>query len=94
MSTEAQVVIVKSEKSIGLAYVLLIFLGTFGIHRFYLNRIGSAIVQLIIGIIGVATAAILIGFFFLAPLWIWLLIDLFTLPGMVRAENQKMRNQN
>ena len=37
--SERQVIIVKEEKSMGLAYVLLIFLGMLVIHCFYLGRI-------------------------------------------------------
>jgi len=37
VSTEKQVPVVRVDKSVGLAYLLLIFLGQLGAHRFYLN---------------------------------------------------------
>ena len=88
MEQQAQPVVVRMEKSMAIAYVLWFFLGMLGIHRFYLGRAGTGIVQLLLGIIGWATAMLLIGFIFLIPLWIWLIIDIFLIPGMVRKANQ------
>jgi len=84
---EQQITIVKTQKSMGVAYALLIFLGQLGLHRFYLNKPGTAIVQLLLGIIGWATVWFVVGFIPLGILWIWLIIDLFLTAGMVRAEN-------
>jgi len=85
-----QVIIVKEEKSMGLAYILLIFLGMLGIHRFYLGRIGTGVTQLLLCLVGWTTAWILIGFVPLGILWIWLFVDLFLTAGMVRASNAKL----
>jgi TM2 domain-containing membrane protein YozV len=71
-----------------LAYVLLIFLGSLGIHRFYLDRKGSAIAQLLLSVIGWITVFIIIGFIPLAIVYIWLFVDLFLIPGMVNRENE------
>ncbi|MDP9729384.1 TM2 domain-containing protein (plasmid) [Alicyclobacillus sp. TC] len=71
-------------KNMVLAYVLWFFLGSLGIHRFYLGRIGTGIVQLILGVIGWATAVFVVGWFFLGVLYLWLLVDLFLIPGMAR----------
>jgi TM2 domain-containing membrane protein YozV len=87
--SDQQVVVVKKEKSMGIAYALLIFLGQLGLHRFYLNRVGTGILQFLLGAIGWATVWILIGYIPLAILGIWLLIDLFITAGMVRSENAK-----
>jgi TM2 domain-containing membrane protein YozV len=92
--SEQNVVIVRSEKSVGVAYALLIFLGQLGIHRFYLNSVGTGIVQLLLGIVGWATVAIAIGFVPLAVLWVWLIIDLFTTAGMVRSANAGLHAQS
>ncbi len=62
-----------------LAYVFWFFLGLFGAHRFYLGRPGSAIVQLL-------TCLIVIGV-------LWVLVDLFLIPGMVRARQDEMRRR-
>ncbi|GIP62660.1 MULTISPECIES: TM2 domain-containing protein [Virgibacillus] len=75
-------------KNMLLAYVLLIFLGSLGIHRFYLNRKGSAIAQLLLSVIGWITVFIIIGFIPLAIVYIWLFVDLFLIPGMVNRENE------
>ena len=90
MAAGSQVVIVKSEKSMVVAYLLLIFLGHFGLHRFYLGRIGTAITQLVLSLCGWATVWILIGFIPLSVVWIWLVADLFLTAGMVRRANDAL----
>lgn len=87
---QQKVVVVKTEKSIGVAYVLLILLGQLGIHRFYLGKVLTGVIQLLLGIIGWATAWVIFGFIPLAILWLWLLIDLFLIPSIVRAANDKL----
>lgn len=62
------------QKSGGIAWLLLIFAGGLGAHRFYLGRTGSAIAMLI-------TAGGL-GF--------WTIIDLFLLSGMIRETNDQI----
>ena len=88
---ENQVIIVKQEKSMAIAYVLLIFLGQLGIHRFYVGKTGSAIVQLVLCLVGWATSWLMIGFAPLVILWIWLVVDLFLTAGMVRTANTNMQ---
>ncbi len=61
-----------NQRETWIAYLLLIFGGIFGIHKFYLNRVGWGLAYLFTG-----------GFFLIGCL-----IDLFTLPGQVRAFNQ------
>lgn len=80
-------------KSLLLAYVLLIFLGSLGIHRFYLDRKGSAIAQLLLTVIGGITAFIIIGFIPLLAVGIWLFVDLFLVPGMVNRENEVIEKE-
>jgi TM2 domain-containing membrane protein YozV len=58
-------------KSKGVAYLLWFFLGLFGAHRFYLEKIGTGILYLLtFGVFGIG----------------WL-IDLFTLGGQVDTYN-------
>ena len=90
MAASQQVVIVRSEKSMAVAYLLLIFLGQLGLHRFYVGRSGSAITQLLLGLCGWATAWIIVGFIPLAILWIWLVADLFLTAGLVRQANEAL----
>jgi len=60
-----------------LAVVLLAwFLGTFGLHRFYIGKVGTGLVILILGILGWVTTWILgLGFIFLTVAGIWVFID-------------------
>ena len=83
------------QKSIGIAYVLLIVFGGMGLHRFYLERIGSGIVQFILWLAvivsllnsdslipcGDSRVLLIAG----VPLGIWVLVDLFLIPGMARG---------
>lgn len=80
-------------KNMGLAYILLIFLGSLGIHRFYLGRKGSAITQLVLTIVGWLTVAILIGAIPLLVVGVWLIADLFLIPGIIRDENDKTEKE-
>lgn len=78
--------VANSQKSTGVAYLLWFFLGGFGGHRFYLGKTGTAVVQLIIT---------LIGCFTLIPLiitGIWLLVDAFLIPGIVREHSAEIRS--
>ena len=81
LSTEEMILIetrVASEKpSVGAAYLLWFFLWFVSAHRFYLGRPLSAVLQ-------IASYFLLIGF-------VWLLVDLFLIPGMARARADRTR---
>lgn len=103
-------------KSLGLAYLMLIG-GHLGLHRFYLRKNGTAIVQLVLflaatifyllffiyvdtGLSGEdeafdATAWTLLGLMlaFGLPLIVWILVDLFLLPRMVREWNERAERE-
>ncbi len=66
-------------KSAGVAYALWFFLGLLSAHRFYLGRPGTAILQ-------IASYFILVGF-------IWLLVDAFLIPDMIRKHMAEMRER-
>ena len=72
-------VVANEGPSLGVAYLLLIFFFLVSAHRFYLKRSGSAILQ------------ILLMFVFVGLVWVF--IDLFTLPGMVREAREKIRQR-
>lgn len=61
------------------AYLLLIFLGLLGIHRFYMGKIGSGVAMLL-----------LCWTFITIP---WAIIDLFLLSGMVDRHNKKIEDE-
>lgn len=88
--TQAMMAFEANKKSAGVAYLLWFFTGGVGGHRFYLGRTGSAVAQMCLCLIGIVTAVLVVGFFLLAALGIWLLIDLFTLGGMVSEHNNKL----
>ncbi len=77
-------------KSMGVAYMLWLFFGTLGGHRFYLGRIPSGAIMAALSLTGtVITFALLahnppsfVGAFFTLPAWIWWLIDAFQIPKM------------
>lgn len=80
-------------KSPLLAYLLWIFLGGLGIHRFYLGKTGSGIGMLALAFIGAITLPLGVGLFLLAALGIWMLVDLFLIPGMVNEQRSKLRTE-
>lgn len=80
-------------KNMLLAYILLIFLGTLGIHRFYIGKTGSAIAILILTMVGWITAVFVVGFVFIAISGVWAFVDLFLVPKMIEETNSKMEKQ-
>ena len=81
------------KKSVGVAYLLWFFLGGLGGHNFYLGRVGIAIVQLLLFVFGWATSWLGVGFLLLAVWGIWLLVDAFQIPGVVRNHLQVKRTE-
>lgn len=77
----------KVAKENWIAYLLLIFLGQLGIHKFYLEQTPTGLFYLFLGVVGWALSGILIGYLLLVPLWFLIFIDLFTIPGRVRNLN-------
>lgn len=65
--------------SMTLAYVFWFFLGFVSAHRFYLGRPGTAILQILL--------------FFVAVGFVWLFVDLFLIPGMVRGKQEEVRRR-
>lgn len=75
-------------KELGITYVLLIFLGTVGAHRFYLGRTGTGITMLCLTLVGWFTSWWFgLGIPLLLVTGIWWFVDLFLSPGMVREAN-------
>ncbi|WP_066195242.1 MULTISPECIES: TM2 domain-containing protein [Gracilibacillus] len=83
----------KRGKNIAVAYLLLIFLGTLGIHRFYLGKTGSGITQLVLTVLGWITAFILIGFLLIGVVGLWVIIDLFLVPGIIREDHERIEQE-
>ena len=85
MSRDARVLMLydASRKSVLMAYVLWFFLGLFGAHNFYLKRITSGFIQLILT---VTVVGIVVSF-------VWILVDAFFIPGRVRELNHALAVQ-
>lgn len=77
-----------NRKSAGVAFLLWFFVGGLGGHRFYLGRTGSAIAQLLLGLLG--WLPLFLGWI---ALGIWLIVDLFLISAMVTEENMKVVNR-
>lgn len=70
--------VANERRSVPMAFVLWLFLGAFGAHRFYLGRPGSALLLILFNLM-------LVGL-----LWTWL-IEPFLIPGMARRERGRLR---
>lgn len=67
----------KRKKSGATAWILWLFLGGFGGHRYFLGKTGTAIAMtLTLGCLG-----------------IWTIVDLFLLSGMIRKTNEKIESK-
>lgn len=83
-----------NKKSTPVSYLLWFFLGAFGGHRFYNGKTGSAVAQLLMTIFGVLfLVAYGLGLLLLIPVWIWVLVDAFLIPGWVRNQNSLLAMQ-
>ena len=85
--TRQQLVFEAQKKSTGAAYLLWFFLGGFGAHRFYLGQTGTAVAQLLLLLLGWIPFGI--GW---AVLGLWLLVDLFLIPGIISQRNMELIN--
>ena len=74
-------------KSVALAYVLLVLLGQFGAHRYYLGEKETATALLVITLASLLLMTVGIGFL---TIWItfgWVIVDLFLVPRMARRHD-------
>ncbi|ROZ87352.1 TM2 domain-containing protein [Gordonia sp. OPL2] len=77
-----------SDKSKIVAGLLQIFLGTFGVGRFYLGDNQTGGIQLGLTILGWITVVFIVGLFILMGVGLWALIDgIMMLTGSVRDRN-------
>lgn len=96
LSTAEQILVeqrvTNEAKSVGVAYLLWLFLGGLGAHRFYIGRVGSGLAILVLMIVGILLAPFRVGTVFLVPAVIWMLVDAFLIPGMIRQQKDEVRN--
>ena len=78
--TKVMMAFQNQKKSTGVAYLLWFFFGMLGGHRFYAGQTGTAIAQLIltVTIVGMIVSGV------------WVLIDAFLIPGMLRKKNDEI----
>ena len=79
-----------NKRSTLVAYLLWFFLGSFGAHRFYAGRTGSGIAQLVITLLSMLMTFVLIGYAGLFVVALWVLVDAFLIPGMIRDYNNQL----
>ncbi|WP_291199492.1 TM2 domain-containing protein [Hyphomonas sp.] len=82
-TTEDQILIetrvANEKKSAGAAYFLWFFLGFLSAHRFYLGKPITAILQ-------ICSYFLIIGF-------VWWVVDLFLIPGIIRDKMDETRGR-
>ena len=76
-------------KSLALAYVLWLFLGFLGIHRIYLDRVGSGVVMLVLTLLAALVNVIpilgqIVALFLFLPVLVWWIVDVFLIPGIAK----------
>jgi TM2 domain-containing membrane protein YozV len=64
------------------------FLGYFGAHRFYVGKTGSAMVMLVLGIIGIPLCLVFVGIPIVIGVAVWRLVDfIIAVTGNMRDKD-------
>ena len=82
-----------NKKSALVAYLLLLFVGATGAHRFYLGKVGSGMVMLGLFMLSLLLTVVAVGLLGLLAVAFWAFIDLFLVPGMVQDHNNRLITQ-
>ena len=82
-----------NRKSVGVAFLLWVFFGMVGGHRFYAGKTGSAVAMLVLFILGWVLFLAVIGIFILGIVGIWALIDAFLIPGWISDYNTALAHK-
>ena len=75
------------KRSVLIAYLLWIFLGGVGAHRYYNGRVGTGLAIMGLTVLGWLTLALVIGAAFLLAAAVWVIVDAFLIPGWVSRHN-------
>jgi TM2 domain-containing membrane protein YozV/ribosomal protein L40E len=75
------------------ALLLAVFLGPFGIHRFYMGYTSQGVAMLFLTIAGLTTLCMGVGAFFLLATGIWALVDMILIccNGIPLADGRRLR---
>ena len=76
--------------STGTAYLIWFFFGMHGGHRFYLGEMRAGLITLGLFAASLTTMILLIGFVGFFALFVWWVIDLFRINGLVDAHNRRV----
>lgn len=76
-----------------MAYLLLFFLWGFGVHRIYLGFWMSGLLMMCLWSLGWVLMFVLIGWPILILVSLWVVMDIFLIPGMVRKQNDRLRRE-
>ena len=76
-----------NQKSALVAYLLWFFAGMLGAHRFYLGRPGTGAALLTITILSLLLMPTRIGMVTICISVLWVVVDLFLIPGITRRHN-------
>ncbi len=75
------------KKNAGIGYILWFLFGLFGAHRFYLGKVLSGFLQLVLGVLALLTISTPL----LLSIWaIWWIYDALVMPGWVSARNLEL----
>ena len=74
-------------KSVGFAYVLLMFFGLFGLHRLYLGHVQSAAGMAAITLVSLPLIWTGLGLLGLVAVGTWAFADALLIPGMAKDSN-------
>jgi TM2 domain-containing membrane protein YozV len=74
-----------NKKSVGPSYILWLFLGLTGAHRFYNGKIGTGFIQLAMFLLWAASLFMFFPILFISVPWV--LIDAFLIPSWIRDHN-------
>lgn len=83
----------KRGKNVALTYILLLLVGMFGAHRFYLGKTGTAITQLVLTLVGMMTLIFMVGYILLFVVSIWVLIDVFLVYREINRQNAELEKE-
>lgn len=92
LDQQNSLVYLSERKHLWIAYILLIFLGAFGIHRFYIGNNKIGFIELLSTIIATTTFFINpeISIIFMILICICLLVDLFVIPSTIKWQNYNL----
>ena len=79
-----------NKRSAVIGYLLLIFVGATGAHRFYLGKAGTGATMLVLFVLSLLLSVVVIGLLGFAILGLWSIVDLFLVPGMTQAYNNRL----